>query len=848
MATFRGRSYLSTGLDTLDHPAADLLRQWRDHGVPAETTSDPWTDQELDSCVERGCHRSATEHADFLREEMSEFIESKFWTVLPYDRVKHLPGLQLSPAAVKDERDRKPRLLCDHSWYPVNDSTSPHAPPEAMQFGGALHRVLRRVRHANPKFGPVFLAKHDIKDGFYRMFLKASDCPRLAIILPKYEGEPQLVAIPMSCTMGWVQSPPTFSTMSETAADLTNTNFARNPRQLLPHRLEEKAAALDNLSREPMPRGEEDLVATAKLQKLNPGLVSEEGPCDHIPVSNQMHSRPVGDTDVFVDDFIQLGQGGQRRLKALRSHLLCALDQVLSTPAPDEPHRNEAVSLKKLLKGDGSWCTRKLILGWIVDTIRQTIELPPHRKDTLADIFEEVADTKRISSKKWASILGKLRFVSVAIPGSGGLFSALQWAQNQAKGNRIRVNAFVRNSLDAFSRLATSLCQRPTHLAEIVPQGPTLLGATDAAKPGMGGVYFDSEGGAYLWRTPFPAAVQRLIVSADNRAGTVTNSDLEHAALLAQVDLMSSTHETRYATLENFSDNTPAVSRVRKGAVSTCGAAAALCRYASDHQRLHRYCHLAHFLPGDRNSMADDASRLQHLTDSAFLAHFQQRYPQPKGWSLLHLRPETTSLLTSALLSKSQGLPTPARRTTPGTPSSASGLPSVIPSTSKTTSAMSPATKPSSATSSSSATATAPEAPPVTSLSELIQSRTPYWRWGRGYPTWVSQIPERRMAESATIPYWLLSSKPCETATTRRSAPIRPMSPSSATCSASSTRSTQPTGGLTPGSSTSPSPLSSGSSAQPNTPCPKINDPKHFASATPTSTWANASTPPRTPL
>ena len=78
--------------------------------------------------------------------------------------------------------------------------------------------------------------------------------------------------------------------------------------------------------------------------------------------------------------------------------------------------------------GDGSWATRKLILGWILDTIRQTIELPAHRKETLAEIFEELAQVKRVSAKKWRSYLGRLRFVSTAIPGSAGLFSALQWA------------------------------------------------------------------------------------------------------------------------------------------------------------------------------------------------------------------------------------------------------------------------------------------------------------------------------------------------------------------------------------------------------------------------------------
>jgi hypothetical protein len=123
---------------------------------------------------------------------------------------------------------------------------------------------------------------------------------------------------------------------------------------------------------------------------------------------------------------------------------------VLAQPTSDEPHRNEAVSLKKLLKGDGSWNTHKLILGWIVDTIRQMIELPPHQKETLAQIFEELASLKRVNSKKWASYLGRLRFISVAIPGSAGLFSALQWAQNKAGANRIQVNRFVHDSLDSF--------------------------------------------------------------------------------------------------------------------------------------------------------------------------------------------------------------------------------------------------------------------------------------------------------------------------------------------------------------------------------------------------------------
>jgi hypothetical protein len=33
------------------------------------------------------------------------------------------------------------------------------------------------IYHADPKYGPVYLAKYDIKDGFYRMMISAMHWP-----------------------------------------------------------------------------------------------------------------------------------------------------------------------------------------------------------------------------------------------------------------------------------------------------------------------------------------------------------------------------------------------------------------------------------------------------------------------------------------------------------------------------------------------------------------------------------------------------------------------------------------------------------------------------------------------
>ena len=805
VSNFRGPSYLAEALNDVNHPAAELLQRWRDEGVPVHTSSLPWTDEQKDECINRGCHVSATRHSEFLREDFADSIESKFWMVLPYDLVKHLKELMIWPAAVKDEHNRRPRLLCDHSWdwgWPsVNDTTIAHAPPESMQFGWALYRILTLLRHASPRYGPPRMAKQDVKDGFYRLYLQALACLRLAIVLPKYGDEPQLLAIPMACTMGWVQSPPTFCTMSETICDLANHAIATLGSRATPHRLDEPASTQDDLSpsMDPRPIEDEEAEADQHLALLGSDLKPVREPEERVPPSNCQATRPLGYTDVFMDDFIQLGQGGPERMNAIRRHLMHAVDQVLAMPSISEEQRHEALSLKKMLQGDGSWATRKHLLGWIVDALRQTLELSARRKLELSKIFASLCKARRVSKKRWERLLGKLRWLAIAIPGSHGLLGALQLALNRCSTNRIKITQELKDHIHELARLASSLRHRPTYLAEIVPQEPTLLGATDAAKVGMGGVFYDPEGNAYLWRQPFSPELQDKLVTEDNPRGTVTNSDLEHAGLLAQVSLMADNRNVRYATLLNCCDNTPAVSRVAKKTVVSEGPSAYLCHFACQHQRLHRYCHVAQYLPGEANVMADDASRLQHLTDDAFLSHFEQQYPQPKGWTLLHLRPEVDSTLTSMLLSNSPLRPTPADTARRRALTSADGSPTAKPSESPLPSIIPKTLRPGWATYWSSDSDTEKEERP-TNLSELIRWTKPSLPWARGSPTWVDQIPENKAPEENCIPYSLLSSRPSATPTIQQPEPTPPTS-SSFESSMQSLMSTMPN--MVPSTSTS---------------------------------------------
>ena len=129
----------------------------------------------------------------------------------------------------------------------------------------------------------------------------------------------------------WTMSPPMFSAMSETTTDVANHRFQQSPWAAPTHRLSPIAEEGDDLDPSPIPRPREpeQLEATNKLRKvvglppLDANHVTED---EAAPTSNIPWKKPLGRTDVFVDDFIQLGQGGPARMDTnveLEEGILC---------------------------------------------------------------------------------------------------------------------------------------------------------------------------------------------------------------------------------------------------------------------------------------------------------------------------------------------------------------------------------------------------------------------------------------------------------------------------------------------------------------------------------------------
>ena len=89
------------------------------------------------------------------------------WIVLPANLIQSMPGLRLSPLGLVPQRGRRDRMISDYSYFDVNQETLNLGPSEAMQFGRTLWRLLYRIHRANSRFGPVYLSKVDLSDGFY---------------------------------------------------------------------------------------------------------------------------------------------------------------------------------------------------------------------------------------------------------------------------------------------------------------------------------------------------------------------------------------------------------------------------------------------------------------------------------------------------------------------------------------------------------------------------------------------------------------------------------------------------------------------------------------------------------
>ena len=99
-------------------------------------------------------------------------------------------------------------------------------------------------------------------------------------------------------------------------------------------------------------------------------------------------------------------------------------------------------------------------------------------------------------------------------------------------------------------------------------------------------------------------------------------------------------------------DNTTAEAWAHRESLSRSGAAPPLLWHNASLWRQFHVATSLEYVQGKDNQLANEASRLTHLPQTKFLAHFNEHFLQATSWCLLHPTPDMLQRLHIVLLAK----------------------------------------------------------------------------------------------------------------------------------------------------------------------------------------------------
>ena len=120
--------------------------------------------------------------------------------------------------------------------------------------------------------------------------------------------------------------------------------------------------------------------------------------------------------EVYIDDFLALIQSTNKdHITKLTRSLLNAISDIFPPPGITGRKMGPPISVKKII-AEGTWETQKEILGWLLDGIALTIELPTTKCDSILAELQAVRRLTNVPVTRLRQLQGKLQFASIALP------------------------------------------------------------------------------------------------------------------------------------------------------------------------------------------------------------------------------------------------------------------------------------------------------------------------------------------------------------------------------------------------------------------------------------------------
>eukprot|EP00986_Skeletonema_menzelii_P004917 scaffold1721_cov105-Skeletonema_menzelii.AAC.2 len=633
----------------LEHPAAAVLLEYASGGCPTKTGKN-WTREMIEEAIARGPHVSATsaEAIAYYKSEIDQKVAAGQAKVVLWDDIKHNfpPELKISPLALVPHNSRKFRAILDLSFrlrlksgntVPSVNETSEKCAPQAAceQLGHVLNRIIHAFAEA-AEDAKIFMAKFDIKDGFWRLDCAVGEEWNFAYVMPQEEGQPIRLVVPTSLQMGWIESPPFFCTASETGRDVAE-DYVETPVGSLPeHKFEKYTVGGDAYN---------NLPATMK------------GDLKYL-------------VEVYVDDFISLAIAtSQEQLNHVARGVLQGIHDVFPANDADEL---DPIALKKLLKEDGKWLLEKEILGFIFDGNNKTIWLTDEKRQALLKVLKgwlrqsRGSNPRGIPFDEFQSVLSKIRHAFTAFPAGKGLLSHCNDVmRTEPSFIHLRTNKELYEAISSIRGFLHESIAHPTKCKQLVQGHPHYIGIDDASGCGVGGVILGERDAVVptVFRLEWPQEIRDALVSFDNPEGSITNSDLEFVGLLLTWLVMEQICPdlvNKHVAL--WSDNQPSVCWLKRMASKNSYIAKCILQIIALRQKIRMTSPLTpQHIKGEQNSITDIPSRSfgskpewHFKSHMELLTFFNKRFPLPQqnSWTVFQISNRLSTKVISLLLTR----------------------------------------------------------------------------------------------------------------------------------------------------------------------------------------------------
>ena len=632
----------------LDHPAAADLLQYAKQGCPLDCGRN-WTINELEQAITNGAHKSARidKAATACRKEALERVRDGRMRIVNWNDIKHNPpkNLKISPIAAIPHKSRDYRMILDLAFalklengsdlQSVNDASDKTlAPHHSMyELGNVIPRIIQEMAAAPNNGVPILFTKIDLKDGYWRMVINEDDAWNFAYVIPpKNETDDIKLVIPDALQMGWSESPPFFCAATETARDLAEQYYGQD----IPCPAHTDENIILNINWSELP-----------AEQKNPDLAF-------------LHLL-----EVYIDDFIGLIQSVNKNeiLKFTRC-ILKGIADIFPPPNLTNSKMEPPISAKKLVE-EGAWKTKKEILGWLLDGLARTIQLPHHKCDKLLTELRNIRRTKHnVKLNVVQKLQGKLTFTSIGIPLGKPLLGTLDKViANADRHNKkyVTMSENIKTYCRTWAGIIHLMRQRPSHVNELTKRDTNAYrGFVDASKWGVGGVWFAGTKplAPFVWFVEWPTDIQAMLISPTNPTGTLSISDLELIGILMQwlaLEQALTPADLLHQSPAIWCDNLPAVSWIYKFRTSKSQVASSILLALATrlHQNKTGLIAVDH-ISGLFNILADVASRKHSSNPSIFLTQFTKQFPPPQNncWTLFQFNNKLKSLIFSTLRQK----------------------------------------------------------------------------------------------------------------------------------------------------------------------------------------------------